>query len=197
MGLLFCNMVACVDSVIEPENSSSVIKDQIVEKSKKIPPYWIDQKTNSLIKQGNNFLLVIKKEMVVDVSLGIKQTLTLGPLFMKNLITEQIIDSLHRLGFDYIEKSASKDFLIKSTLGQIDLVLQKESIILDIYYETYLKSLAQTAKGVNLSTVYILAKLKEADYKTLLTNIAQDMQSSQYQDLRDASVKLKSLVYLE
>ncbi|MFW7377921.1 MAG: hypothetical protein ACOH5I_03815 [Oligoflexus sp.] len=142
---------------------------QVVERSKKDAPSWIEQPSLELRdNDAARQMLMVRKEMR-DLPLAIKQTQFQALANMKRQLLDSLADPVRgRLaeGGDNIAAKKELDALLEE-LGRNEIWHQVR--VEDIYYETLASQGPITGDAKSTHNVYVLVRMANEDYQRLVS----------------------------
>lgn len=166
------------------------LSSRIVERSKAFPPIWSKLETEQFHQRQEDYLLVVHKNQIVNISLGIKQ----GQLYAKKVVFK----ILHRQLNNKIEEIASKNNFMISSTNDFESLLERlvEEFVegkvqfKDIYFEKIEEFDDRTHKIKTVYHSYYLLGFNVTQLDQLWADIGERLDESRNGDLRALRVYL-------
>ena len=181
-ALLASFVVGCV--------SSHDYYGTVVERSKVVPPMWVDLAPGVFHEREERLAFVSVKQRISDLPLGIKQAQFYALSHSKNKLHLKIRQTIMEMAGEASLKKAS----LRAFEAALKKVLAKEHKkhikIVDMYFETYQKKKAGPSSMVEESTVYVLSYFPLGGVKRILKSLALEFSKSSNKELSKLSLVL-------
>lgn len=177
IAFLLCFMASCVGKA--PEFDSNVI-----EASKKEPPYWVGLKLNKLHRVRGNVIHITRKSLVLNLGLGIKQARIEAVnnflMTLRGFIGDRIKDLARKKGVKVLNKGYLNKLLSKAITS-----LSKDNIsIYDIYFQRLSKERYLDDNDSSFYRIYVLIRMNPVQFESFLGALAETMVGSEDEVLK-------------
>lgn len=156
---------------------------QVVERSKRQPPAWIEWSPNKIHEEKVFYSVVSVKSQILDLPLGVKQTQLSAQAATRNALHELLRKELFKLAEGQSLQIQSVQELDDKIMASVEKLMGEESYIKDIYFEKINASLNGDIKSDYYYNVYVLVQFDVNKIPLVLNDLSKTLTKSPASDL--------------
>lgn len=156
---------------------------QVVERSKRQPPAWIEWEPNKMHQEKETYSIVSLKGQILDLALGVKQTQLSAQAASRNALHDLLRKELLQRAESQSLQIQSIKQLDENIMASVEKLMGDEPHIKDIYYEKINASLNGDIKSDYFYTVYVLIQFDINKIPLVLKDLSKTLTKSPASDL--------------
>ncbi len=164
-------------------SSSRPMDSQVVERSKRQPPAWVEWQPNQIHEDRDAYSFVSLKSQIIDLPLGVKQTQLSAQAASRNALHELLRKELYNQAASQAVQIQSVQELDDKIMLSVEKLQSEYSNIKDIYFEKINTSLNADIKSDYFYNVYVLIQFDVEKIPLVLKDLTKSLKKSPESDL--------------